>query len=337
MERPALALVALDLRVVNEDLGAVGNREEAVAALGVEELDGSSFAALPAAAASGHCVPAVHRRRTGRSARGQNRVSVEAPGRRHAALRAPARPRSPATPRVRSDRTGARSSRRRWPGRSARRTGRRRRECPGPRRRWRPRRWSACWRRWPGRGPLRLRPVAVDGGGLDACRPQLLGHPVGAALGPTEHEGLTVPGDQLGGDVHPLDPGGVPEVVGHVRRLRSLGENVAASRVTLVTPADGVDLLAHGAENSRTSTPCAVWSTRRHTGRTKPMSTIRSASSRTTVRTSVSTRSPCARRSSRRPGQATTMSAPRRRAWRWVHTPSRRRGRPPASVRRRDP
>ena len=47
------------------------------------------------------------------------------------------------------------------------------------------------------------------------------------------------------------------------------------------------------------------------------MSTMRSASSSTTVRTALRLMSRRSTRSSRRPGQATTMSTPRRNDWRW--------------------
>ena len=74
-----------------------------------------------------------------------------------------------------------------------------------------------------------------------------------------------------------------------------------------------VDRLVERGGEQQALAGCGVWSSRRRTAGRKPRSAMWSASSRTV--TSIEPRSqwPCSIRSSRRPGQATTMSTPLRR------------------------
>ena len=75
--------------------------------------------------------------------------------------------------------------------------------------------------------------------------------------------------------------------------------------------------LSSVAENSSRCEPCGVLERMRVTTGRKPMSAMWSASSSTVTRTSSSVSRPCLMRSSRRPGQATTMSTPLASAFSW--------------------
>ena len=94
--------------------------------------------------------------------------------------------------------------------------------------------------------PLPLGAVAVHRNGPHAMGLQLPDHAVGPALGPAEHERLSVLLNQFGRDRHTFGPIDLPEVVGDVA-LRLLGRlDGDPDRVMLVVADDRLHLAADG-------------------------------------------------------------------------------------------
>ena len=89
--------------------------------------------------------------------------------------------------------------------------------------------------------PLGLGAVAVDGDGGDPGLTELLDQPVGAALGPAEHDGRAVAGDQIGGQRDAAVGVGPPEQVAHLARLAVVRRDLVPAGLVLVPPHQCVD------------------------------------------------------------------------------------------------
>ena len=169
---------------------------------------------------------------------------------------------------------------------------------------------------------LALALVAVDRGRGDAVLAELFGEPVGGVLRPCEDQRLVDPAasDEVAEELalaFAVDR--VDDLANQLDRGVAAGDldgsvsNVAASsRISSEKVA----------ENSRLWRCAGMRARMRRMSRMKPMSSIRSASSRTRISTERRSIVPCPAWSSSRPGVATTISGPARRARTWGSNPT---------------
>ena len=172
-------------------------------------------------------------------------------------------------------------------------------------------------------GPLALRlaAITVDRGRVDARPVEFVGQTIGAALGPAEHDGRPMGADQLSGQIAAVGSVGPPEDMAVARGLGD-GLGLDPDRVGLVAAGELAASPSSVAEKSIVCRSQRIWSRSLRTWGMNPMSAIRSASSITTMPISLRSTSPRSARSVNRPGQATAISSPRRRARTWGPNPT---------------
>ncbi len=165
-----------------------------------------------------------------------------------------------------------------------------------------------------GAGALAEVAVQLDGG--NAALVELAGERLGTVLGPGEDHRAAGGAGEVDQHRDPVLAADVQHVVVHRRRSATATESASwvtgdlRNRLTRTSIA-----LSSVAENSSRWPSRGVWSSRRRTDGRKPRSAMWSASSRTVTSTEPREQWPWPIRSSSRPGQARTMSAPRRRPW----------------------